>query len=84
MSQIGFRLSLKCWSDRMWIRTFASPWSRLCWNLTYMRQEDPDLSFVTALKAGQDQALNALKDRHREGLFRFVLRSMLLLMLAQS
>jgi RNA polymerase sigma-70 factor (ECF subfamily) len=27
-----------------------------------------------ALKAGQDQALNALMDRHREGLFRFVLR----------
>jgi RNA polymerase sigma-70 factor (ECF subfamily) len=39
-----------------------------------MRQEDPDLSFVMALKAGQDQALNALMDRHREGLFRFVLR----------
>ena len=39
-----------------------------------MRQEDPDLSFVMALKAGQDQALNALMDRYREGLFRFVLR----------
>jgi RNA polymerase sigma factor (sigma-70 family) len=39
-----------------------------------MRQEDPDLSFVMALKAGQDQALNALMDRHRDGLFRFVLR----------
>ena len=39
-----------------------------------MRPEDPDLSFVTALQAGQDQALNALMDRHREGLFRFVLR----------
>ena len=39
-----------------------------------MRQKDPDLSFVMALKAGQDQALNALMDRHREGLFRFVLR----------
>ena len=39
-----------------------------------MRQEDPDLNFVMALKAGQDQALNALMDRHREGLFRFVLR----------
>ena len=39
-----------------------------------MTQEDPDLTLVQALKAGQDQALNALMDRHREGLFRFVLR----------
>ena|SRR5271163_3317377 len=37
-------------------------------------QEDPDLSFVTALKAGQDQALNALMDRHRKGVFNFVYR----------
>jgi RNA polymerase sigma-70 factor (ECF subfamily) len=37
-------------------------------------QEDPDLSFVTALKAGQDQALNALMDRHRKGVFNFVFR----------
>jgi hypothetical protein len=53
-------------------------------NLYETRRPGSKLSFVTALKAGQDQALNALKDRHREGLFRFVLRSMLLLMLAQS
>ena len=39
-----------------------------------MTQEDPDLTLVQALKVGQDQALNALMDRHREGLFRFVLR----------
>ena len=39
-----------------------------------MTQEDPDLSFVTALKAGQDQALNALMDRHRKGVFNFVFR----------
>src|SRR5271156_1425728 len=37
-------------------------------------QEDPDLSFVTALKSGQDQALNALMDRHRKGVFNFVFR----------
>jgi len=43
-------------------------------NFGYMTQEDPDLTLVQALKAGQDQALNALMDRHREGLFRFVLR----------
>jgi RNA polymerase sigma factor CnrH len=42
--------------------------------LSYMTQEDPDLTLVQALKVGQDQALNALMDRHREGLFRFVLR----------
>jgi RNA polymerase sigma factor CnrH len=39
-----------------------------------MTQEDPDLGFVQALKAGQDQALNALMDRHRKGVFHFVLR----------
>jgi RNA polymerase sigma factor CnrH len=39
-----------------------------------MTQEDPDLALVQALKVGEDQALNALMDRHREGLFRFVLR----------
>jgi len=39
-----------------------------------MTQEDPDLALVQALKIGEDQALNALMDRHREGLFRFVLR----------
>ena len=39
-----------------------------------MTQEDPDLSFVTALKAGQDQALNALMDLHRKGVFNFVFR----------
>lgn len=42
--------------------------------MSYMTQEDPDLSLVQALKVGEDQALNALMDRHREGLFRFVLR----------
>ena len=35
---------------------------------------DPDLALVQALKIGQDQALNALMDRHGEGLLRFVLR----------
>ena len=39
-----------------------------------MPQEDPDLTLVQALKAGEEHALNALMDRHREGLFRFVLR----------
>jgi len=39
-----------------------------------MTLEDPDLSFVTALKAGQDQALNALMDLHRKGVFNFVFR----------
>jgi RNA polymerase sigma factor (sigma-70 family) len=37
-------------------------------------QEDPDLVLVQALKVGEDRALNALMDRHRESLFRFVLR----------
>jgi RNA polymerase sigma factor (sigma-70 family) len=39
-----------------------------------MTQEDPDLTLVQALKVGQEQALNTLMDRHREGVFRFVLR----------
>jgi RNA polymerase sigma factor CnrH len=39
-----------------------------------MTQVDPDLTLVQALKVGEDQALNALMDRHREGLFCFVLR----------
>jgi RNA polymerase sigma factor (sigma-70 family) len=42
--------------------------------LSYMTTEDPDLTLVQALKIGEDQALNALMDRHREGIFRFVLR----------
>ena len=36
-------------------------------------QDDPDLTLVQALKVGKDQ-LDELMDRHREGLFRFVLR----------
>jgi RNA polymerase sigma factor CnrH len=39
-----------------------------------MTQVDPDLTLVQALKVGEDQALNTLMDRHREGLFCFVLR----------
>ncbi|SRR6266436_7219946 len=39
-----------------------------------MTPADPDLTLVQALKVGEDQALNALMERHREGLFRFVLR----------
>ena len=39
-----------------------------------MTQEDPDLALVQALMLGKDHALNALMDRHREGLFCFVLR----------
>jgi RNA polymerase sigma factor CnrH len=39
-----------------------------------MAEEDPDLSLVQALMLGQDEALDALMNRHREGLFRFVLR----------
>jgi RNA polymerase sigma factor CnrH len=39
-----------------------------------MAQEDPDLALVQALRRGKDQALDALMNRHREGLFRFVLR----------
>jgi hypothetical protein len=39
-----------------------------------MTSGDPDLTLVQALKVGQDQALNVLMDRHREGVFRFVFR----------
>src|SRR6516164_446114 len=39
-----------------------------------MMQEDPDLVLVQDLQAGKDRALNSLMDRHKEGLFRFVLR----------
>src|SRR5689334_8524841 len=39
-----------------------------------MTPEDPDLPLVQALLLGEDRALNVLMDRHREGLFRFVLR----------
>jgi RNA polymerase sigma factor (sigma-70 family) len=38
-----------------------------------MTQEDADLALVQALQAGDDLALNALMDRHRDGIFRFVL-----------
>jgi RNA polymerase sigma factor CnrH len=40
-----------------------------------MAQEDPDLTLVKELMLGQQHALDALMDRHREGLFRFVLRN---------
>jgi len=40
-----------------------------------MAQEDPDLTLVKELMLGQQHALGALMDRHREGLFRFVLRN---------
>ncbi|MDR1789294.1 MAG: RNA polymerase sigma factor [Opitutaceae bacterium] len=36
--------------------------------------DDPDLPLVLALQNGDDLALNALMDRHREPLFRFVFR----------
>jgi DNA-directed RNA polymerase specialized sigma24 family protein len=36
--------------------------------------EESDLDLVQALQAGEDRALDALMDRHREGLFRFVFR----------
>jgi RNA polymerase sigma factor CnrH len=39
-----------------------------------MTPEDPDLPLVQALLLDEDQALNVLMDRHRDGLFRFVLR----------
>jgi RNA polymerase sigma factor (sigma-70 family) len=39
-----------------------------------MTEQDPDLSLVHALKGGKDQALNELMDRHRAGVFRFVVR----------
>ena len=40
-----------------------------------MPQEDQDLTLVKELMLGQHHALGALMDRHREGLFRFVLRN---------
>jgi RNA polymerase sigma factor (sigma-70 family) len=40
----------------------------------WMTPEDSDLGLVQALHAGDDLALNALMDRHRDGLFRFVFR----------
>lgn len=36
--------------------------------------DDPDLELVLALQNGEDLALNALMDRHREPLFRFLFR----------
>ena len=36
--------------------------------------DDPDLELVLALQNGDDLALNALMDRHREPLFRFLYR----------
>jgi RNA polymerase sigma factor CnrH len=39
-----------------------------------MTPDDPDLTLVQALMVGEDHALDALMDRHREGLFHFVLR----------
>lgn len=39
-----------------------------------MTQQDPDLALVQALKGGEDKALNTLMERHRDALFRFVLR----------
>jgi RNA polymerase sigma factor CnrH len=39
-----------------------------------MATEDPDLPLVRALQAGQDQALEALLDRHQAGLYRFIYR----------
>jgi RNA polymerase sigma-70 factor (ECF subfamily) len=38
------------------------------------KEEDSDLALVQALQHGEDRILNELMDRHREGLFRFVLR----------
>ena len=38
------------------------------------KEEDSDLALVLALQHGEDRTLNELMDRHREGLFRFVLR----------
>ncbi|MBA3849693.1 MAG: RNA polymerase subunit sigma-24 [Opitutus sp.] len=36
--------------------------------------DDPDLELVLALQAGDDSALRALMDRHREPVFRFLFR----------
>jgi RNA polymerase sigma factor (sigma-70 family) len=38
------------------------------------KEEDSDLALVQALQHGKDRTLNELMDRHREGLFGFVLR----------
>ena len=38
------------------------------------KEEDSDLALVQALQDGEDRTLNELMDRHRDGLFRFVLR----------
>jgi RNA polymerase sigma factor (sigma-70 family) len=45
------------------------------WQMDSMAQEDPDLTLVKELMLGQQHALDTLMDRHREGLFRFVLRN---------
>ena len=39
-----------------------------------MPREDPDLPLVRALEAGEDQAFDALIDRHQKGLFRSIFR----------
>jgi RNA polymerase sigma-70 factor (ECF subfamily) len=39
-----------------------------------MPREDPDLALVRALQAGEDQAFDALMDRYRKGIFRFIFR----------
>jgi RNA polymerase sigma factor (sigma-70 family) len=39
-----------------------------------MATEDPDLSLVRALQAGQNHVFEALVDRHQAGLYRFVFR----------
>ena len=39
-----------------------------------MPLKDPDLALVQALQAGEDRALEALMDRHQQGVFRFVFR----------
>ena len=39
-----------------------------------MPREDPDLPLVRALQAGEDQAFDALIDRHQKGLFRSIFR----------
>jgi RNA polymerase sigma factor (sigma-70 family) len=39
-----------------------------------MPLEDPDLALVQALQAGEDRALDALMDRHQQGVFRFIFR----------
>jgi RNA polymerase sigma factor (sigma-70 family) len=38
------------------------------------KEEDSDLVLVQALQDGKDRAMDDLMNRHREGLFRFVLR----------